>query len=233
MKPFKTLAAAALTTALVAVPAAAMAAQVADWEMNDPAGSHVMNDSSPNNLDGIVASDAASVGLTLTGSFYHWTHRAPNQAPAVPSRIVRVPDNPLLDLTTPSETYTLEVRYRTTENFGNVTQKGQSASKGGQIKIQQPQGRPSCLFKGSLGTVTARTPTPINDGAFHTVTCVRSEFKVQEFIDGVLKSTKNGQTGAIDNSIALTIGGKLNCDQVKTTCDYFSGDIDWVKVSKG
>jgi hypothetical protein len=233
MKFHKTLAVATLTVALAAAPAAAVAVGVADWEMNDPAGSTVMHDSGPNHLDGVVAADAASVGLTRNGSYYHWQHRAPNAAPAVPSRVVSVRDSPLLDLTNATQTYTLAVRYRTTENFGNVTQKGQSASPGGQIKIQQPQGKPSCLFKGSIGRVTARTATPVNDGAWHTVTCVRSQFKVQEFVDGVLKSTKNGQTGTIDNKVALTIGGKLNCDQVNTTCDYFSGDIDWVKVSKG
>ena len=28
----------------------------------------------------------------------------------------------------------------------------------------------------------------------------------------------------------LTIGGKVDCDQVKVTCDYFAGDIDWVRI---
>ena len=38
--------------------------------------------------------------------------------------------------------------------------------------------------------------------------------------------------GIIDNKIPMTIGGKINCDQVKTTCDYFSGNIDYVSITK-
>ena len=28
----------------------------------------------------------------------------------------------------------------------------------------------------------------------------------------------------------MTIAGKGNCDQVEITCDYFSGDIDYVRI---
>jgi hypothetical protein len=28
----------------------------------------------------------------------------------------------------------------------------------------------------------------------------------------------------------LSIGGKVQCDQIDDTCDYFSGDIDWVRI---
>jgi len=42
--------------------------------------------------------------------------------------------------------------------------------------------------------------------------------------------TANGWTGNIANNVPLTIGGKVNCDQYITTCDYFVGDIDWVTI---
>jgi hypothetical protein len=164
---------------------------------------------------------------------YHWVRRPPNVPPAVPERIVQVPDNDLLDVVDPSVTYTLQIRYRTRENFGNIVQKGQSASRGGQIKVQQPQGRPSCLFKGSLGRVTARVKAPLNDNLFHTLTCVRTPTQVKVYVDGNSKpdQIKNGSTGSINNAIPYTIGGKINCDQMVTTCDYFSGDIDYIKVT--
>jgi hypothetical protein len=28
------------------------------------------------------------------------------------------------------------------------------------------------------------------------------------------------------------MAGKLNCDQINTTCDYFAGDIDYVKIQR-
>jgi hypothetical protein len=31
----------------------------------------------------------------------------------------------------------------------------------------------------------------------------------------------------------MTIGGKVNCDQVKITCDFFTGDIDRISVDAG
>ena len=224
------------TTVGAAPSAMGAPTRVADWEMNEAPGATVMVDSSGHGLTGtITPSDELQTGVRFDAQTtgYHWVRRAPNAPPAMPARVVKVPDDDRLDVTDPSVTYTLAVRYRTSENFGNIVQKGQSTSAGGQIKVQNPQGRPSCLFKGSLGRVTARVPAPLNDNSFHTLTCVRSATKVQAFVDGVLVSTKNGQTGVINNKIAYTIGGKLNCDQIDVTCDYFSGDIDFVTITKG
>ena len=44
---------------------------------------------------------------------------------------------------------------------------------------------------------------------------------------------QNGSTGTIDNAIPMTVGGKINCDQITVTCDYFSGDIDYLRIYKG
>jgi PKD repeat protein len=53
------------------------------------------------------------------------------------------------------------------------------------------------------------------------------------YVDGVRRSRSTGPTGTIANTWDLTIGGKGTCDQVKTTCDYFVGDIDYVRIEKG
>jgi hypothetical protein len=39
-------------------------------------------------------------------------------------------------------------------------------------------------------------------------------------------------TGTIANTKLLSIAGKLDCDQITTTCDYFAGDIDYVKIQR-
>jgi hypothetical protein len=31
----------------------------------------------------------------------------------------------------------------------------------------------------------------------------------------------------------MTVGGKINCNQENITCDYFSGDIDYIRIYKG
>lgn len=218
--------------ALTAAPGASDAAEptiVADWLMNEPRGSRVMVDSAGDH-DGVVN----PAGVTANGSYYHWQQRCPSCPPVAPERVILVPDDPDLDIADPGVTFTVEVRYRTRGGYGNILQKGQSATVGGQVKIQLPKGRPQCLFKGANGVrVGSGSAVAINDGQWHTVRCVHTATQVLTFVDGVRKGLKNGATGPINNAKPFAIGGKPSCDQAKTTCDYFSGDIDWVRVTRG
>jgi hypothetical protein len=50
--------------------------------------------------------------------------------------------------------------------------------------------------------------------------------------DGVVTGRNFNATGSIANTRPLSIAGKLNCDQVNTTCDYFAGDLDYVKIQR-
>ena len=221
----------ALTVPSLPVAEADAPVLVADWQMNDAAGSRVMVDSSSNGLDGQISADAAAEGLTTNGEFYTWSRRCPACLPAALGRVVQVPDDDRLDISDPNAAYTLEFRFRTTHGYGNYMQKGQSTSKGGQIKVQGPGGTVQCLFKGADGTrVGTGSPTPLDDGQWHTVACVHTATRVVQYVDGVRVAIKNGSTGPINNKQPLTIGGKSNCDQIAITCDYFSGDIDYVKV---
>jgi hypothetical protein len=145
--------------------------------------------------------------------------------------VIQVPDN--INLEPGDQDFTVEIRYRTREKFGNIIQKGQAQSKGGQWKIQNPKGIPSCLFKGSNGRVATGAKTPLNDDQWHTLTCVLTSSSVTMYVDGVQRNKKNGSTGTIDNKIPMTIGGKLDCDQIQVTCDYFSGQIDYVMITMG
>jgi Concanavalin A-like lectin/glucanases superfamily len=202
------------------------------YNMNEPANATTMIDSSANGLNATINQAGLNTGVVFSGATgYEWAFRSPTNPPPAPERVIQVRDNALLDPGT--DTFTVEIRYRTTNPFGNVIQKGQSASVGGQWKIQAPGGKPSCLFKGSGGKAATQTPTAINNGQWHTVTCVRTPTKVTISVDGVLKGTKNGPTGNINNTIPMTIGGKINCDQVSVTCDYFTGGIDYVKITRG
>ena len=218
-----------------AARSARVATTVAAWEMNEPEGATTMFDSSGNGLHGdIVRSDQITTGFTFDGATgYHWVRRAPELYPPVPERVIQIPDNDLLDLNDSSETMTVEIRYRTRERFGNLTQKGQARTRGGQIKIQLPQGRPSCMFKGSNDRVSTRSPFALNDNQWHVLTCVRTSGSVTMYIDGNFVNRKRGNSGVIDNRVPWVVGGKIACDQIDTTCDYFSGDIDWLRITKG
>jgi len=202
------------------------------YNMNEPAGATTMTDSSGNGLNAPIDQAGLDTGVVFSGATgYNWAFRSPTAPPAAPERVIKVPDNALLDPL--GDTFTVEIRYRTTNSFGNIIQKGQSASTGGQWKIQAPGGKPSCLFKGPGGRASIQSVADLSDGAWHTLRCVRTPTKVSIYVDGAFVNQKNGTTGVINNKVAMTIGGKSNCDQITVTCDYFSGSIDYVKITRG
>ena len=111
-----------------AVQAAAVAPGVtAFYEMNEPAGATVMTDSGRNGLDAAIDPLGVQTGSTVDGATgYTWVHRPPEQGPPSPERIIQVPDN--INLEPGNGPFTIELRYRTEENFGNITQKGQATT---------------------------------------------------------------------------------------------------------
>lgn len=227
----KTVAAALAISA--GMGSAAYAQTTADYQMNEGPGATVMQDSSGNGLNGTIPSGQIVTGFQFNGATgYDWPRRSPTAPPPDPRRVITVPDNINLEPGTGYAKFTITLRYRTKENFGNITQKGQATTRGGQWKIQNPQGRPSCLFKGSTGQAGARVPTPINDNQWHVLTCTLTPTRLTVSVDGVQVAQKNNGVGTLDNKYPLAIGGKTNCDQSTVTCDYFSGDIDYLKIDK-
>jgi hypothetical protein len=222
---------AALAGALaLAVPANA-ATPVANWQMNEAVGARTMADSSGNGLNGTIGSHVQTgVALTGGGTGYRFPYLRPNTPPADPEHLVTVPNNTRLNPGTGN--FAVEFRMRTTHSFGNVIQKGQAGSKGGYWKFQQPSGKISCLFRGSAGssTASAGSTVRVNDGNWHVVRCERTSSSVTMWIDGVRTGRNLNPTGTIANTRPVTIAGKGNCDQITVTCDYFSGDLDYVKI---
>jgi hypothetical protein len=224
---------AALAGALVlAMPANAASFPLAtSLQMNEGPGATTAVDSSGNGLSGVVGSHVQTgVALTGGGTGYRFPYLRPNTPPADPEHLVVVPNSIALNPGTGD--YAVEIRMRTTHSFGNVIQKGQAGSKGGYWKFQQPSGKISCLFRGSAGssTASAGSTVRVNDGNWHTVRCERTASSVTMWIDGQRTGRNTNPTGTISNTRPVTIAGKGNCDQVEITCDYFSGDIDYVRI---
>ena len=207
---------------------AAATTLVASWQMNEAPGATVMGDSSGHGITGTIGS-AVATGVQTSGTVdYQWTSVNPTEPPAKPQRLVQVNNSALNPGT---RDYAVTIRYRTTHSYGNMIQKGQNATAGGYFKFEQPNGFITCLFKGSTGQQRAIvSKIALNDGAFHTVRCERTTTQLTMTIDGKTKYTLVGPTGNISNTTPLTIGGKLNCDQIKVTCDYFAGTIDWITI---
>jgi hypothetical protein len=237
-----TVVAAALATPAQAATAAAAATALEDctaathcYQMDEAAkaadAQSVMTDSGATPVDGTVGAFVNPGKIDGGTTYYQFPQVSPNTTPADRNHLVTIPDSPSVrpgDLD-----YTITIRYRTTHNFGNLIQKGQSATKGGQFKIQLPKGRPSCYFKGSVGRVGIGWTTSIADGQWHTLVCSRTSDRVTLSVDGAAPRVKRGVSGALDNTSPVSIGGKYTCDQVKITCDYFWGDVDYVSLQQG
>ena len=233
----------ALSTVLsvvTATPAQALSpVLLADWEMNEPPGAQVMVDSSGNGINGAIGSAVQTGSLVSGATAYSWDHLDSNAPPPKPERLVQVNNS---RLNPGSRDYAVTVRFRTTHSYGNIIQKGQSQTPGGYFKWEIPKGILMCLFRSRdqngnlLGQKSVLSPAsmPLNDGVWHTVRCEKTVDRVTMTIDGTTTvQSSRGTIGSISNNSPLTIAGKLDCDQVDTTCDYFAGDIDYVHIEAG
>jgi hypothetical protein len=225
-----------LTVGPVTPAHAAATTTLANWQMNESPGARTMIDSSGNGINGAIGS-AVRTGVFINGATgYDWPFSSPTMPPPKPERLVQVADSRLNPGT---RDYAVTVRFRTTNSFGNMIQKGQSGAPGGYFKWQIPSGELSCLFRGrsSTGAVLSKSVNSgskkLNDGAWHTVRCERTADRVTMTIDGTTTRTAIGPSGSISNTVPLTIAGKVNCNQISVTCDYFTGDIDYVKIEVG
>lgn len=212
-------------------PPAEAASVLAHWEMSEAPGDTVLHDASGNGAHGTIGSAVMPTGL----GHLHWSNVKPNEPPAKPERLVLVDD---ARLNPGTRDYAVTFRYRTTRSFGNILQKGQATTRGGQWKVQLPKGHVSCLYRGAEGRRAIKTSGTYNDGQWHTVRCARTSTRVTVSVhdqSGVLQESKriNGPTGDLSNHYAVTMGGKQQCDQITVTCDYFAGDIDWVRIEAG
>lgn len=213
-------------------PAQAATRTIVDWQMNEPSGSTVMLDSSGNGIDGAIGG-AVITGATFDGATgYRWPFASPTLPPAKPERVIEAYDD---RLNPEAGDYAVTLRYRTTQPFGNIVQKGQGGAKGGYFKIENPAGILTCVFRGvdDAGNFLRKevnSGTPLNDGQWHTARCERTASQLTLTVDGSLVAASNGRTGTISNPRPISIAGKVNCDQVTITCDYFTGDIDYIRI---
>lgn len=204
---------------------------VALYRMNEGSGASVMRDDGPFGLDGQVGDDIVT-GTTHSGSTgYRWPYAAPDSSPLRPERLAVIADDPRLD--PDDDDFAIEIRYRTGHGAGNIVQKGQSQTYGGYWKLEHDDGVPACLFRRNLQDQAAVAgSTSLDDGQWHTVRCARTNDEVTMHVDGDLVDRQRTSVGSIANDFDVTIGGKIECNQQSVGCDYFSGDIDYVRIDK-
>ncbi len=230
----------AATTALTGIVAVSIVGvvqaslpTVASYQLNEGPGDTTMLDSGVFGLDGRIGNDVVTGATHAGSSGYRWPYAAPDTSPLRPERLVVVDTHEHLN--PGSADFAVEVRFRTDRLFGNIVQKGQSQTQGGFWKVEINNGVPTCVFRRTHqddGAVTG--PTSLADGRWHTVRCERTTDAVSMFVDGDTEPVDrtDRSIGPIANAFELTIGGKLKCNQLNVGCDYFTGDIDYVRIDK-
>ncbi|MFI5099852.1 MAG: LamG-like jellyroll fold domain-containing protein [Actinomycetes bacterium] len=191
------------------------------WNMNETSGTTLV-DSSGHGINGTIGSEVVKNGSVHTFNFLK-----PNTPPAHPGHIDTVTSS---QLNPGTRDYSITIRLKWTNSFGNIIQKGQSGTTGGYFKWQAPGGKVQCLFRGSSGNAGVGSPTTLNNGQWHVINCTRTATQVTMTVDGVLVATLKHATGTISNTKVLSIAGKSTCDQITVTCDYWVGQIDYVQI---
>lgn len=217
-------------------PVAAQSGVVADWRMDEAAGSNVLVDSSGNGVHGLLGSGVLA-GTRVGADIVHRFPNTSSSAPADPSRLHYIGDRDALDPGTGD--YAVEVRFRSTVDHTNIIQKGQATTSGGMWKMELDNGTVACLFRGSGGDAFVRSTTRVIDGNWHVVRCERTANGVTLAVNGTVEARRSVASGNIANSWNLTIGGKpecnnrsVECNNRSVECDYFRGDIDYAKVDR-
>lgn len=206
---------------------------VAAYEMNErtTGTGRIMVDSGPFRLDGRIGDSIEATAFPDGASGYRWSFTDPDRGPLDPERLATVDSNEQLN--PGGAEFAVEIRYRTSTSFGNIVQKGQSHTDGGYWKLEHNDGFPTCLFRRDLSDQAAVVgPVRTNDGEWHTIRCERRDSHVRMLVDGQEVDRRTRTVGAIANSFPMTIGGKQSCNQSTVGCDYFSGEIDWVRIHK-
>lgn len=220
----------ALSTTWSAASAAVPDDVVGVWELDEPAGAQVLLDAGPQALHGTIGSSVQR-GASIAGATSHvFSTVDPDRSPVDPGRLDVVAHDPRMN-PGPGD-FAVTVRLLTTRPQGNVVQKGQASSAGGYFKVDMDDGRVACLFTGDVGTLHVRSSARIDTGRWTEVRCHRSATALSLYVDGVLVHRRVGVAGAVANTWPLTIAGKSSCNQVTVGCDYYSGAIDRVTLTR-
>jgi hypothetical protein len=223
---------------LVVSAGVASAQVIAQWEMNEARGARTMADSSGKGLNGTIG-NRVTTGITVgTGRGYNFPGPASGYDPG---RLVQIPDNAALDPGT--SPYAVTLRFRTPNSEPNIVQKGQSGQTGGFFKLVLKKGYPRCHFRDengrtkAIGFVDMGRQYKVDDNLWHTVRCERTATGTRVTLNygesNAVSKFIRGTIGRIDNRRPFLIGGKLDCASADVGCDYFRGQIDYVRVEKG
>jgi hypothetical protein len=108
----------------------------------------------------------------------------------------------------------------------DLFRKGDYGSSGGEYKMElQSTGQASCGFQGSSDYDEIIAGPAINDGQWHTVSCVKNSTAIELVVDGTVYA-KAATIGSISNTSDVTIGSHPGAD-------WYQGQLDEASIQIG
>jgi len=198
-------------------PVAAGPHPVAVWHMDEPAGSTVAHDPIGAH-DGTMHSVTAGIAPGFLGTAFSFNGAG----------WISVPSAPALNPQSANFTVTIHLRAVDTPATPDwdLIRKGLFTSAGGEFKVEfQPTGQASCGYMGSQGSSELIAGPALDDGAWHTIQCVKTATSITLIVDGQAAS-KPAKIGSISNSADLVIGARPGSE-------FFIGALDEASVVVG
>lgn len=204
----------ALFATLPSALASAAPGTVALWHMDETTGT-VMHDSVGTHNGTLHSVQLGLPGFTGTSYGFNGS-----------SSYVTVPSSGDLNPGSANITFTIHLKTTGTPPPApadwDLFRKGVYTSAGGEYKMElQQTGKLSCGFKGSAGSAGLTAGPAINDGRWHTVSCVKASTAIELVVDGVV-FTKAKTIGSIANTAAVVIGAHPGSDWYKGQLDEAS-----------
>jgi hypothetical protein len=108
----------------------------------------------------------------------------------------------------------------------DIFRKGLYTTKGGEWKMEfQQTGQASCGFEGTGGYAELAAGPAINDGRWHTISCVKISTAIEVVVDGQVFS-KAASVGSIANTADVVIGARPGSD-------WYKGQVDEASIQIG
>lgn len=141
--------------------------------------------------------------------------------------IITVPSRPILNPAGRAFSFGASVRLNPkrapAQRDPNIVMKGSTLK--GKWKLHLLEAKPRCVFAGAQNEVILTSLTPIDDGKWHRVVCVRNGPIHRLWVDGKLKAqSKTIRSGKIINKYPVKVGGRAVGRAGRN--DQFHGDID-------
>jgi hypothetical protein len=205
-------------TAVIVSASAPPPGLIALWHMDETFGT-VMHDSVGTHNGTLHATQVGLPGFTGTAFGFNGS-----------SSFVDVPSTADLNPGSADITFTIHLKTSGTPppspGDWDIFRKGLYMAGGSEYKLElQQSGQASCGFQGTAGYAELAAGPAINDGQWHTVSCVKTSTQIEVVVDGQIFA-KAATVGSIANTTDLAIGSRPGSD-------WYQGQLDEASVQIG